>query len=110
MYIANVNVMNQSSEDHLPHTSPSSLESADALVTWNRPSGYSASTPVVLTVASHNAVWVDLLLLRCGEVFHHGTGVQPIWTGHGGDQTEQQEQSRLHLGSQVNGRAVSYEK
>ena len=57
---------------------------------------------MVLTVARQDAGGVDLLLIGAGQLSDHGT-VQPIWTCHGGDQTEQQEESRLHLGSQLSG-------
>ena len=58
---------------------------------------------MVLTVARQDAGGVDLLLIGAGQLSDHGT-VQPIWTCHGGAQTEQQqEESRLHLGSQLSG-------
>ena len=65
---------------------------------------------MVLAVARQDAVGVDLLLIGGGEVFHDGTGVQPIWTCHGGDQTEQQEESGLHLGFKLSGGAVWYQE
>ena len=65
-----------------------------------------APTQLVLAIAGQDAVGVDLLLIGAGQLSDHGT-VQPIWTCHGGDQTEQQQESGLHLGSQLSGASSS---